>query len=305
MSTSRKVAARLPDVRTGTKVTSVLETPTGVEVTDGNGQVDTFDAVVVATHPGQALAMLAEPTPTQRDVLSAMPYSRNTAQLHTDTSVLPRDERARASWNYLRRFEARGAQPLGAAQPTRVGVTVSYDMTRLMRLPCREDGRRFIVTLGGQDLVDPSLVIDTMEYEHPIYTPASVAAQRRLPECDTDRVVFAGAWHGWGFHEDGARSGVEAAARLGVEWGARPEAAPGRGDDVRHHDQAHPPPAVQAHLHPPLAHLAGRPRPPARPRGPRPVRGARPPRRPGRDDQVQRRALPRPQRRASPTVAAS
>ena len=84
-----RLAARLPDIRTGTKVTSVLETPTGVEVTDGNGQVDTFDAVVVATHPGQALSMLAEPTGTQREVLTAMPYSPNTAQLHTDQSVLP------------------------------------------------------------------------------------------------------------------------------------------------------------------------------------------------------------------------
>jgi predicted NAD/FAD-binding protein/DUF1365 family protein len=203
-----KVAARLPDVRTGTKVTSVLETPTGVEVTDGNGHVETYDAVVVATHPGQALAMLAQPTGTQRDVLSAMPYSPNTAQLHTDQSILPRHHRARASWNYLRR-------PSSADRT----VTVSYDMTRLMRLPVPADGRHFIVTLGGQDLVDPASVIETMEYEHPIYTPASVAAQRRLPECDTDRIVFAGAWHGWGFHEDGARSGVAAAAKLGVVWG--------------------------------------------------------------------------------------
>ncbi|MET0998013.1 MAG: DUF1365 family protein [Marmoricola sp.] len=202
-----KVAARLPDIRTSTKVTSILETPTGVEITDGNGQVDTFDAVVVATHPGQALAMLAEATEAQRDVLSAMPYSRNTAQLHTDSSILPRHERARASWNYLRR-------PSGADG----AVTVSYDMTRLMRLPERADGRRFIVTLGGEDLVDQASVIETMEYAHPIYTPASVAAQRRLRECDTGRITFAGAWHGWGFHEDGARSGVEAAARLGVQW---------------------------------------------------------------------------------------
>jgi uncharacterized protein len=210
-----KVAARLPDIRTGTKVTSVLETPTGVEITDGNGQVDTYDAVVVATHPGQALAILAEPTATQREVLASMPYSPNTAQLHTDTSVLPRNPRARASWNYLRRPAAAGRT-----------VTVSYDMTRLMRLPARADGRRFIVTLGGEDIVDQSQVIDTMQYEHPIYTPASVAAQRRLPECDTDRVVFAGAWHGWGFHEDGARSGVEAAAKLGVEWGTGPDPLP-------------------------------------------------------------------------------
>ena len=204
-----KVAARLPDVRTGTKVTSVLETPDGVEVTDGNGRVDTYDAIVIATHPGQALAMLAEPTDAQSQALAAMPYSPNTAQLHTDESVLPRHHRARASWNYLRR-------------PSDVDrtVTVSYDMTRLMRLPVPTDGRRFIVTLGGQDLVDPAKVIETMQYEHPIYTPESVAAQRRLPECDTARIAFAGAWHGWGFHEDGARSGVQAAARLGVEWGA-------------------------------------------------------------------------------------
>ena len=202
-----RVAARLPDVRTGTKVTSLVETPTGVEITDGNGAVEEFDAVVVATHPGQALAMLAEPTAVQREVLSAIEFSPNTAQLHTDTSVLPRLPRARASWNYLRR----------PSDDSRT-VTVSYDMTRLMRLPVSPDGRRFIVTLGGEDLVDQSQVIDTMEYEHPIYTPTSVAAQRRLPECDSDRIVFAGAWHGWGFHEDGARSGVEAAAKLGVEW---------------------------------------------------------------------------------------
>jgi predicted NAD/FAD-binding protein/DUF1365 family protein len=200
-----RVAAGLPDVRTGTKVTSVLETPDGVEITDGNGNVDRYDAVVLATHPHQALGMLAEPTPVQAEVLAAMPYSRNTAQLHTDTSVLPRLPRARASWNYLRR-------------PDREGVTVTYDLTRLQRLPVPADGTRFLVTLGGQDLVDQSKVLDTMEYEHPVYTPESVAAQRRLPECDTAHVVFAGAWHGWGFHEDGARSGVEAARRLGVEW---------------------------------------------------------------------------------------
>ncbi len=207
-----RVAARLPDVRTGTKVTSVLETPSGVEITDGNGNIDTYDAVVVATHPGQALAMLAEPTSAQREVLSAIEYSPNTAQLHTDTSVLPKLPRARASWNYLRR-------PVSRSSTSAPGtVTVSYDMHRLMRLPERPDGRRFIVTLGGEDLVDQSQVIETMQYEHPIYTPTSVAAQRRLPGCDSDRVVFAGAWHGWGFHEDGARSGVEAAARLGFDW---------------------------------------------------------------------------------------
>ena len=198
-----RVAAALPEVLTGTKVTSVLETATGVEVTDGNGVVRTHDAVVVATHPGQALAMLADPTRGQREVLGAIPYSRNTALLHTDASLLPRAQRARASWNFRRPVD-----DLGRA-------TVTYDLTRLQRLPT---GTSYLVTLGGEDLVDPATVIDRMEYEHPLYTPASVAAQRRLSSIDTARLVFAGAYHGWGFHEDGARSGLAAVEKLGCEW---------------------------------------------------------------------------------------
>ena len=84
-----RLAAALPDVRTGTKVTSISETADGVQVTDGNGRVASYDGVVVATHPDQALSMLADPTPAQREVLSALPYSSNVALLHTDTSVLP------------------------------------------------------------------------------------------------------------------------------------------------------------------------------------------------------------------------
>ncbi len=205
-----RVVAGLAEVRLGTKVTSVVETRDGVEVTDGNGATSGYSAAVIATHPHQALAMLAEPTVAQREVLAAMPYSRNTAQLHTDTRILPRHERARSSWNYLRRGDDDAP------------VTVTYDMNRLQRLETSadgaEDGPRYLVTLGGEDLVDPATVLATMEYEHPVYTPESVAAQRRLPEIDGERIVFAGAYHGWGFHEDGARSGVEAARRLGVEW---------------------------------------------------------------------------------------
>lgn len=200
-----RVAAALAEVRTGTKVTSVLEAADGVEVTDGNGAVATYDAVVLATHPGQALALLAEPTAAQREVLGAIPYSRNVALLHTDESLLPTARGARASWNFRRPVADLGR------------VTVTYDLTRLQRLPTE---RRYLVTLGGEHLVDPDTVIDRMEYEHPLYTPASVAAQRRLPELGTDRLAFAGAYHGWGFHEDGARSGLAAAERLGCPWGA-------------------------------------------------------------------------------------
>ena len=206
-----KLAARLPDVRTGTKVTSVLETATGVEVTDGNGDVHAFDAVVIATHPSQALSMLAEPSAVQREVLEAMPYSPNTALLHTDTSVLPRAEKARSSWNFRR-----PSADLGH-------VIVTYDLTRLQRL---DTETRYLVTLGGEDLIDPALVIDRMQYEHPLYTPESVAAQRRLPSINTDRIAFAGAYHGWGFHEDGAKSGLVAAEHLGLEWASpRPAVA--------------------------------------------------------------------------------
>jgi predicted NAD/FAD-binding protein/DUF1365 family protein len=196
--------SRAGTIALGTKVTSVLETATGVEVTDGNGRVHVFDAVVVAAHPDQALSMLAEPTAVQREVLSAMPYSRNLAQLHTDTSLLPRNRRAWASWNHLER-------------PDTDEVAVTYDLTRLMRLPVARD-TRYLVTLGAPDLVDPSAVIATRHYAHPIYNPTSLAAQRRLPEIDSDRLVFAGAWQGWGFHEDGARSGAAAAQRLGFTW---------------------------------------------------------------------------------------
>ena len=193
----RRVAAQLAEVRLGTKVTSVLETPTGVEITDGNGEVAAYDGVVIATHPAQALSMLAAPTSLQRALLEDLPYSSNTALLHTDTSLLPSSRNAWASWNFCR-----------------PGV-ITYDLTRLQRLPT---DTRYLVTLGGEHLVDPSLVIDRMEYEHPLYNPTSVAAQRRLPEINTDRVAFAGAYHGWGFHEDGARSGLAAAERLGLAW---------------------------------------------------------------------------------------
>lgn len=202
-----RVAAGLQDIRLGHRVTSVTEAPDGVHVVDGRGAVETFDAVVLAAHPNQSLAMLSNPTEPQSEVLGAIHYSPNVAQLHTDESVLPRSNAARASWNYWRR-------PYGDQHAS--AVLVSYDITRLMRLDVTD--RRFIVTLGGEDLVDPATVIDTMHYEHPLYTPESVAAQAKLSQINTTRVAFAGAYHGWGFHEDGAKSGLVAAQHLGVDW---------------------------------------------------------------------------------------
>ena len=207
-----RLAGRIGDVRVATPVVAVQETADGVVVEDGTGSVELFDGVVVATHPDQALRLLASPTAAQCQVLSAIPYSRNVAQLHTDESVLPRAPGARASWNYWSRADRPGTD----------GVFVTYDLTRLQRLEA--GGAHVLVTLNGADAVDPRLVLDSMHYEHPLYTPESVAAQRRLPTVNTSRIAFAGAYHGWGFHEDGARSGVAAAAHLGVEWGPAPRA---------------------------------------------------------------------------------
>jgi uncharacterized protein len=212
-----RLTAGLDDVRVDTKVTSVRDTGKGVEITDGNGAVTSVDAVVIATHPDQALAMLAEPTSAQREVLSAIPYSPNTALLHTDTSLLPRALGARASWNFHR-------------PRTENGVTVTYDLTRLQRL---DTDIRYLVTLGGDDLVDPGSVIDRMEYAHPLYDRSSVSARHRLPSIHTDRIAFAGAYDGWGFHEDGARSGVAAAERLGHRWPAAPPPRLGTNDKDR------------------------------------------------------------------------
>jgi predicted NAD/FAD-binding protein len=178
---------------------------TGVEVRDDADTAARFDGVVLATHPHQALALLADPTRAEREVLGAIGYTRNPTLLHTDTAVLPRAPRAQASWNY--------ALPSCTAAPT--AVQVSYNMNRLQRLDAAET---FVVTLNGDARVDPARVLARMDYEHPVYTTASVAARGRLPGLNDGVVAYAGAYHGWGFHEDGCRSGVDAAAALGVRW---------------------------------------------------------------------------------------
>jgi predicted NAD/FAD-binding protein len=186
--------------------------PDGAVVRDGNGDLTAFDAVVIATHADQALRLLAQPTPAERRVLGAFRYTPNPALLHTDDRLLPA-RAARASWNYQLSacpFGRRRADP-GPAARTRI----SYHLNRLQRLTAAED---YIVTLGGEDAVDPARVIDRMDYSHPAYTLESLAAQRELPGLNSAVTVFAGAYHGWGFHEDGCRSGADAARALGVSW---------------------------------------------------------------------------------------
>ncbi|WP_300013069.1 FAD-dependent oxidoreductase [Pseudonocardia sp.] len=200
-----RVVKGLSAVHVSTPVRAVARAAHGVEIRDDADQVHRADQVVVATHPDQALTLLAEPTADERAVLGAFTYSRNTTALHHDTSVLPRRANARASWNYLKPACSSADRP----------VLVSYDMNRLQRLSEPDD---YVVTLNGTDRIDADRVVATMHYEHPIYTPDSVAAQRRLPALNDGTVAYAGAYHGWGFHEDGCAAGVRAAASLGAGW---------------------------------------------------------------------------------------
>ena len=200
-----RIAERLSCVRTRTPVRAVRRFPGGAEVTDASGTMAVFDAVVIATHPDQALALLADPVLAERSALGAFRYSGNSVLLHTDARPLPAAPAVRASWNYL----------LRSCRAHEDGVQVSYYLNRLQRLEAGED---YVVTLNGADLVRPEKVLATMFYQHPIYDPDSVEAQRRLPDLNDGTTAFAGAYHGWGFHEDGCRSGVAAARSLGARW---------------------------------------------------------------------------------------
>ena len=179
--------------------------PGGAEIRYDRDHADQFDAVVIATHPDQALRLLAEPTAAEKAVLGAFRYSSNATILHTDPDLIPASPAVRASWNYT--------LPSCAAPADQ--VQVSYYLNRLQRLPVSRD---YIATLNGGGQIRDEHVLARMDYEHPIYDPAAVAAQRRLPELNDGVTAYAGAYHGWGFHEDGCRSGVAAAESLGGRW---------------------------------------------------------------------------------------
>lgn len=200
-----RVRERLDAVYLATPVRALARTPEGVSVTTAGGATALYDSVVVAVHADQALRLLADPTDAERTALGAFRYSRNRTLLHTDTSVLPRTPGARGCWNYR----------LSGCRPDDAHVRVSYDMNRLQGLDGPEP---YVVTLNAGEAVRPELVLAEMEYEHPVYTTESVSAQRLLPALSGPVTAFAGAYHGWGFHEDGCRSGVAAAAALGVTW---------------------------------------------------------------------------------------
>ncbi|HRW18815.1 MAG TPA: FAD-dependent oxidoreductase [Dermatophilaceae bacterium] len=203
-----RIVERLPDARLGAPVRAVERHDDGVDVRLGDGSSHTYDSCVLATHADTALDLLADATPDEKALLGAIHYSRNETRLHRDGSLLPTG-RARASWNYRMRRCAAGADR----------VVVSYDLNRLMGLPgAGEPGGDLVVTLNAPAGIDPAATIATMTYDHPVFTTEAVAAAATLRAAGGPRLAFAGAHLGWGFHEDGARSGVAAAERLGGGW---------------------------------------------------------------------------------------
>ncbi|MDQ0869154.1 putative NAD/FAD-binding protein [Arthrobacter sp. V1I9] len=201
-----KLAATLSDIRVGTPVTAIRRLPDGVELATEHGLED-FDAVVIATHPAQALGLLADATPAEKQALGGMPYSVNHTVFHQDPAVLPTAGNAKASWNYR--------LPSCDARPDK--VLVSYDLSRLQRLDS-VGGRPYLVSLGESELIADDAVLERMVYEHPQYTPESLQAQQAIAGLSDSRIAYAGAYLGWGFHEDGALSGVRAAESLGRSW---------------------------------------------------------------------------------------
>ncbi|MGZ5369459.1 MAG: NAD(P)/FAD-dependent oxidoreductase [Aeromicrobium sp.] len=201
-----KVAAAIGDVRVSSPIVSITRKPDSVEIVDAADRLHTFDKVVIATHADQALALLTDASDAEVNTLGAFGYSENETVLHRDASALPNAVEARSAWNYRK----------NTCDERSDRTAVTYWMNRLQGIKSHEP---FLVTLNASSRVDPKTLVARMEYTHPIYTPASVAAQSALPSLNTAQTVFAGAYHGWGFHEDGCRSGVDAALAFGVSWG--------------------------------------------------------------------------------------
>ncbi len=187
-------------VRLGAEVERVQRLADGVRVHARGQAAEHYDHVFLACHADQALRMLADPSREEREILGALPYQRNEAVLHTDTSLLPRRKRAWAAWNYH------------VAQRSGGGVTLTYDMNILQRLVARET---YCVTLNATADVDPRKVLRTLTYEHPLFTPAGIAAQRRHAEISgVRRTHYCGAYWRYGFHEDGVVSARMALQRF-------------------------------------------------------------------------------------------
>jgi len=192
---NKLVAGHQDRIRLNNPVQSIRRTDDYVEVHSATGGSERFDYAFVACHSDQALSLLQDASPVEREVLGAIQYQSNEAILHTDASLMPRKQCAWAAWNYhIPRDSARH-------------VAVTYNMNILQGLKAN---KQYLVTLNNDRHIDPGKVIRTVQYEHPVYSRESVAAQRRQREINEDRTFFCGAYWRNGFHEDGVVSALSA-----------------------------------------------------------------------------------------------
>jgi predicted NAD/FAD-binding protein len=182
-----------------------------------NGSRETFDHVVLATHAPTSLAILGDSaTQDEKEILSSFQTSRNTAVLHSDTSLMPLRREAWSAWNYLTRSKRAADKTDRTSNPTAVDqICLTYNMNILQHIPHSTFGD-VLVTLNPITPPDPSTVQGEYQYDHPLYTLSAVKAQSLLPKIQNTRgISYAGAWTKYGFHEDGFTSGIEAAMAIG------------------------------------------------------------------------------------------
>jgi predicted NAD/FAD-binding protein len=208
----QKIAARLPDVRLASPVLEVVpDDATGKVRLRSTSGVESFDHVVLACHSDQSAALLDGTDSAARPLLAGARYQPNRALLHTDTRLLPQSRRVWSSWNYLSD---------GGDEP---GVSVTYLLNRLQPLPFRTP-----LLLSLNPLVEPApqAVIAEIDYAHPVFDAPMIEAQQRLPQVQGLRGIWlAGAWTGYGFHEDGLKSGLAVAAAIAAQARHQPLAA--------------------------------------------------------------------------------
>ncbi len=198
-----RLATGLHDVRLSTPITRIVRSSDAVTVTTRDGDSESFDHVVIGAHGDQALAMLADATPREREVLSAFKFETNRAVLHSDPALMPVRRSVWSSWNYL-----------DARDPCGDKVSSTYWMNRLQNID-----HRYPLFLSINPVIEPSpeLMFNEFSYAHPLYDLGTIAAQRSLDYIQgAQRTWFCGAYCGYGFHEDGLSAGLEVARRLGA-----------------------------------------------------------------------------------------
>ena len=209
-----RIAAQLRDVRVATPVHRVVRTHRGVAIDSARRTGEAFDAVVLACHSDTALALLADPSHSEHRLLSAIRYQSNRVVLHTDAALLPRARRAWSAWNYLAADDVDGRRP----------VAVSYLINKLQPLPCTTP---VIVTLNPPIEPDPSRVLKEFAYSHPLLDGPAVAAQAGIAQLQGQRHTwYAGAWLGYGFHEDGLASAHAVADAIAGRAATVPRSSP-------------------------------------------------------------------------------